>query len=501
MKIVKQGSMIRFAILTALVLTFVLTAGCKKNGPEPTDSIKNNIHSAIPENTEAQTETETTAPDLTEPDVTEPGDEGASLVSLRQAMVETPQLFAVAYFGYHETFDSDDPVDPYAAMLKVAPKLCDDLPFLLDIPEDRIVGEAGDLFCIVPLNEDATVAVSTSMWDDINEEFIYEESIYYSESGEPILLFCNSSGWEPDTQLYISGPSGDVIWYPQQDDNHCAAPLMNDDWEEMFYDFSPYREMLEMEYRSMKENPDWGYQLPTEDDLIDKTWTWYGYRKDGLDISYLVTFSNGYLTVRWYDGIDRIEHSYHNAEWELTHQDGYAVLTIDFQEFAGILRYDLLYSPSYGDLYVAMDILQADMPIGWEPLYRHLSQPYSHDPMDMAGTWELVWTEFEGYQEEAEPGTATIEITTDYEGNYWISFADNTSPDENFTGKELTVIYDELFYGCGNDEWMASVNHTGKYGTEYNLALLFNDTLLLQRYFELDGAPSVSYGCYRRTYG
>ena len=36
----------------------------------------------------------------------------ASLVSLRQAMVETPQLFAVAYFGYHDTQDSDAPVDP-----------------------------------------------------------------------------------------------------------------------------------------------------------------------------------------------------------------------------------------------------------------------------------------------------------------------------------------------------------------------------------------------------
>ena len=40
----------------------------------------------------------------------------ASLVSLRQAMVETPQLFAVAYFRYHDTMDSDEPVDPYAVM-------------------------------------------------------------------------------------------------------------------------------------------------------------------------------------------------------------------------------------------------------------------------------------------------------------------------------------------------------------------------------------------------
>ena len=35
----------------------------------------------------------------------------AALNSLRQAMVETPQLFAVAYFGYHETQDAEFPVD------------------------------------------------------------------------------------------------------------------------------------------------------------------------------------------------------------------------------------------------------------------------------------------------------------------------------------------------------------------------------------------------------
>lgn len=43
-------------------------------------------------------------------ETTNPRLEDASLVSLRQAMIETPQLFAVAYFGYHDTIDSDAPV-------------------------------------------------------------------------------------------------------------------------------------------------------------------------------------------------------------------------------------------------------------------------------------------------------------------------------------------------------------------------------------------------------
>ena len=28
-------------------------------------------------------------------------------------------------------------------------------------------------------------------WDEYNEVYIYEESVYFRESGEPILLFCN----------------------------------------------------------------------------------------------------------------------------------------------------------------------------------------------------------------------------------------------------------------------------------------------------------------------
>ena len=77
----------------------------------------------------------------------------ASLNSLRQTMTGTPYLFAVAYFGFHEM------QDPFVIMQENAPALCEEYPFLLEIPEDRIIGESGDLFCIVPLDEDATVAV------------------------------------------------------------------------------------------------------------------------------------------------------------------------------------------------------------------------------------------------------------------------------------------------------------------------------------------------------
>ena len=188
------------ALLLAGIL--LLTTGCGK----PKDS---SAESTVP--AETVTAEHDAAPVLPE----------ASLTSLRQAMVGTPQLFAVAYFGFHATQDGLLPVDPFAVMKENAPGLCKNLPFLLEIPEDRIIGEGGDLFCIVPLDEDATVAVSKGYWDEENQQYIYDDILYSSAAGDPILLFCNNAGWEPDIQVYISGESGEVFWYPQ---THVREP-------------------------------------------------------------------------------------------------------------------------------------------------------------------------------------------------------------------------------------------------------------------------------------
>lgn len=463
----------RIMIAVLLIILMVFSAGCMLLPAKPTE-----------DPVEAPTVSAT---------------EDASLNSLRQAMVGTPQLFAVAYFGYHDNWDTDIPVDPFEVMQTQAPQLCADLPFLLEIPKERIIGENGDLFCIVPLDTDAQVAVSLGEWDDQSQTHIYEQSLYIAQSGEPILLFCNNFGWEPDTRLHLSGPSGDVVWYPRTDDYQRAMPLRNDNWEELFLDFSPYREMLAANYRSVTENVEWEAVIPTQEDLIGSTWVWQRYLKDGSEVSCSVTFDQDYLNVRWYDGIDAMEHIYDNAPWTLEHKDGYGVLTIDFAEFAGVLRYDVLYSRFYDELYIAQDVLQEDMNIGWEPLYRYLSKPIAPESVEMAGTWELVWTEIEGYQEEAEPGTCFLEITTDYAGLFRISYTDYAFPEENYQNKELIVFPFEMYYGCGNDQWTATVNHTGRFGTEYRITLLYNDTLLLQRYWEVDGAPMVSYGSYRRV--
>ena len=465
------------AVLASLLL---LTMGC---GAAP-------LASQPPEQGTVQVEDHQTE-QVTE-QVTEEDD---SLDFIRQTMSGGSQLFAVAYFGYHETIDSDLPVDPYEAVSQEAPQLCENLPFLLEIPAERVIGETGDLFCVVPLEENAVVAVSKGAWDISSEQYLYEETLYYSESGEPILVFCNNEGWEPDTQLSISGAFGEAVWYPYADDNHCAAPLRNDDWEDLFYDFSPYREMLIKDYADMKGE----WVMPTAEQLQNTYWAWEGYRKDGLETSYQLFFHDDTLSIQWNDGIDEEDHLYLNAPWELSCDEDYAVLSVDFGEFAGVLRYDLLYHEDYEQLYFGMDVSGEAMPIGWEPLHRFLTAPWTPDSSDMAGVWELAWTEVEGDRNAADPGAKVIEITTDYEGLFWISYTDNEFPEWSFYDKELIVFPFEMYHGCYNNEWSAAVNYTGMNGTEYDVTAVDSNTLLMQHYWTVDGAPAVGYEWYRRV--
>ncbi len=465
------------ALLFAGIL--LLTTGCGKSKDSLTES-------TVP--AEAVTVEQTAAPVSPE----------SSLTSLRQAMVGTQQLFAVAYFGCHETQDSQLPVDPFAVMQENAYWLCREMPFLLEIPEDRIIGEGGDLFCIVPLDEEATVAVSKGYWDDENQQHIYDDMLYSSAAGEPILLFCNNAGWEPDTEVYISGPSGEVFWYPREDDNRCVSSQRNEDGEELFHDFSPYRELIMAKHSGMKDS---GWAMPTKESLTGTTWSWSGFLKDGRDVSYEVTFDEDTLSVRWNDGIDETGHEYLHAAWELSYDEGFAILEIDFREMAGVLRYNLLYHEAFEELYVAIDAVQEEMPIGWEPLYRYLMRTAAPEPTELIGSWELAWTEVEGDRSDEEQGTRWIEIYTAASGDLLMSYGSEAFPNNDFYNELLMLDMREMHDLCGNDEWVADVDYVGPWDTTYTVTLTADDILIKQNYFLLDGAPSVSYEYFRRVTG
>ena len=130
----KKRDGISFAVFCAALLIGSLLAGCttalEPQETQPTEPAYS---------TETPTAAEKTQPARSEDDLAE-----VSLASFRQAMVGTPQLFGVAYFG-DTTQALDQPVNPFSVMQEAAPQLCEDLPFLLAVPEGNVVGISGQL--------------------------------------------------------------------------------------------------------------------------------------------------------------------------------------------------------------------------------------------------------------------------------------------------------------------------------------------------------------------
>lgn len=516
-----RNNCVAMAVAVLLVFSMVLAAGCSKEPAQPTDTTPQvttqptqatdpttETTNPATEPTEPDAETEPTEPDAeteptqpvtesTEPTEPEQSPAQASLDALRQEMAGTSQLFAVAYFGYHDSQDPAFPVDPYDIMLKNAPQLCADRSFMLDIPKDSVVGEYGHLFCIVPLDADASVAVSIGTWDDENGLYIYDDMIYSSDNGKPILLFCNNIIGETDTQLYISGASGEVFWSPDPADYRCVTPLLSDNGDSLLLDFSAYGELLSADYRLLEESE---WVLPTEETLIGKTWGGSEFLDDDREFRYQISFDEEVCSIRWNDGTGEGDQELSYPGWELTYEEDFAVLTIDLFSLSEVRSYHILYHEDYDELYVATVIASDGVTPVEEPLYRYLSHFTAPDPVEMVGTWEQTWSEVEGYREEKEPGTCVMEISLDDNGLFWISYTNNAFPEENFSKKELIAFPGEMYMGCGNDQWTAVVNYTGDGGVEYSITLLYDGTILMQQYWEMDGAPYVSYGGYQRIY-
>lgn len=465
-------------VIALTVLCLLLFSACDK----PAKPVTTPTGTTAPQQT-------TAAPTEPKPTETEPDPAVASLEALRQSMEGSGQAFAVAYFGYHNTPDTDAPEDPYGILREYAALLCEEYPFMPEIPAERVVGECGDLFCIVPLDPNAAVTVSRANWDDENGQYIYDDAVYSSESGEPILLFCEARDVLPDTQLCITTEAEDVIWNPFINDKLCVEPLQVEEGKNLLWDFTDYWQLLAVPYYNMVDD---GWEFPTAESLEGTTWRvpWDGY---------WVTFHERTCDVGWLDENWEAGGTYTGADWELTYDEGFAVLEMDFDRFAGVLKYNLLYSREQDILYFQLDVSTSGPEIGWEPLYRYLNPAVMPDPAEMAGTWELAWTEAEGYRVEAEPGRSVIEIVPDDGGEYRVSYRDKEYPDWNYENQEANLLWVALYEGCGNDFWQVEVNYLGYNDTEYAVALLEDGTLLLQTCWEMDGAPMVGYACYRKA--
>ena len=167
-----------------------------------------------------------------------------SLEWLRDRIDFPTTRFGAAYLGYvgglfEEGFEAGFP----SWLLETNEALLLEYPFIAEIDEGHIIGGAGHLYCIVPADENATVAINRVRWNEKTHTDEVTEVLYRSESGEPVLLFANLDGiaYEADTQVFITDNSGNTCeWYPSLDAMSYLAPCISEAGDYLSFDFTEY---------------------------------------------------------------------------------------------------------------------------------------------------------------------------------------------------------------------------------------------------------------------
>lgn len=197
-----------------------------------------------------------------------------SLTQLRKHMAEVPDyIFAVAYISSAAGGPDDFELPIQEWVSKAAPELCAQYPFVQNIPRERVVGSGGSLFCVVPRDPNASVAVNRIQWNEKTGGYDNVEVLYRSESGEPFLVFaCADMGEaiDPDTEVIVTNSGEEPLkWYPYY--GIVALPYSSEDGRELGYDFTVYTENDSMDGGDVGDDGMW--TAPTAEQLAEYIWT------------------------------------------------------------------------------------------------------------------------------------------------------------------------------------------------------------------------------------
>lgn len=272
----------------------------------------------------------------------EPGAYDDSLDLLRQELDERQQdeRFAVAYIG-----DIDGKLSDLAVPLRdwindTAPGLCAQYPFVRNIPQERVVDDSGSLFCVVPRDPNATVAVNRVRWNEAKGGYETLEVLYRSESGDPILLFVsNDLGTVPTdtTELLLTDSHPDTLsWYPIP--GIVALPYDYENDRKLAYDFTFYSQEGNDGFGS-----DIGWTCPTGSQLTQEVWAWQG-NTDKPALATLELHANssqegdwGTATFTWWYESDFVTpEEVYTGDWGLTGNGEYSgVIMLDLTRTGG----------------------------------------------------------------------------------------------------------------------------------------------------------------------
>ena len=274
----------------------------------------------------------------------EPGAYDDSLDLLRQELDDRQQdeRFAVAYIGDIDGKLSDLTVPLRDWINDTAPGLCAQYTFIRNIPQERVVGDSGSLFCVVPHDPNATVAVNRVRWNEAKGDYETVEVLYRSESGDPILLFVsNDLGSVPTdtTELLLTDSHSDTLsWYPIP--GIVALPYDYENDRKLAYDFTFYSQEGNDGFGS-----DIGWTCPSGSQLTQEIWAWDGHT-DKPALATLELHANssqeddwGTATFTWWYESDFVTpEEVYTGDWGLTGNGEYSgVIMLDLTRTGGKL--------------------------------------------------------------------------------------------------------------------------------------------------------------------
>ena len=223
------------ALLLATALLFSLSACAQGRRQEESNDQASAESATLPPGTDREAPETQPAQDTLSPEAE------TALGWLRDRIDFPTTMFGAAYLGYVGGLFEDGFEAGFPAWLwETNEAMLLKYPFIAEIDEEHIIGGAGHLYCIVPVDENATLAINRVQWNEKTQTDEVTEVLYRSESGEPVLLFANLDGvaYEADTQLFITDSNNTYEWYPGLDAESRLAPALSYDYH--IWDFTEY---------------------------------------------------------------------------------------------------------------------------------------------------------------------------------------------------------------------------------------------------------------------
>ena len=207
-----------FALLLALVLLLSLCACTQKTQTEPDEPKINTAHKKTPEDQQKEAVLQSDGNDFSSQDKTVDTppvqyafsqEAETSLGWLRDRIDFPTTMFGAAYLGYvgglfDEGFEAAFP----AWLQETNEAMLLEYPFIAEINDEHIIGSAGHLYCIVPVDENANL---------------------------------DGIAHKADTQVFITDNSGNTCeWYPSLDATSHLAPCTSEAGDYLSFDFTEY---------------------------------------------------------------------------------------------------------------------------------------------------------------------------------------------------------------------------------------------------------------------